>query len=187
VRQFQRLGTVEAPWGHLHFAERSQKSYRNPLRAGAITPWVDSSSPRIVGITFSRAGKTVTPENVKGDIDVIVQAYDRPPLPVPPPWADMPVTPACLRWRVLGGGKVVRPWHTPVDFRTRGLPQELFSVIFAPGTKQNHPNEPGTYRFFLAHGWTTSLLPNGPYRLEVEASDVSGNRARAGLPFTIAN
>jgi len=33
------LGHVDAPWLHVHFAERRAGSYRNPLRAGALTPW----------------------------------------------------------------------------------------------------------------------------------------------------
>jgi len=30
-------------------------------------------------------------------------------------------------------------------------------------------------------------LPDGPYRLEVEASDLAGNTGRHTQPFTIAN
>src|SRR3989442_1042567 len=71
VGQFERLGTIEAPWGHLHFAEHSRKTYRNPLRPGALTPWVDSSSPRIVEISFSRGGRKASAEPVPGDVDGI--------------------------------------------------------------------------------------------------------------------
>ena len=67
------------------------------------------------------------------------------------------------------------------------LPPSLFDVVFAPGTRQNHPSKPGLYRFYLAHGWDTRPFPNGLYRLQVEASDESGNKALAGLPFTIGN
>jgi hypothetical protein len=31
------------------------------------------------------------------------------------------------------------------------------------------------------------MLPDGPYRLEVEASDLRGNKGGMQLPFTIAN
>ncbi len=99
----------------------------------------------------------------------------------------MPVAPALLRWRVRKGGKVVRPWHTPVDLRTKMLDAALFAGVFAPGTRQNHPNHPGCYRFYLARSWSTGLLPNGSYRLDVQAADVTGNTASASLPFTIAN
>ena len=102
------------------------------------------------GSTFSRGGKDLSPLEVTGSVDVIVDAWDLPPLPVPPPWANMPVTPALLRWRVLRDGKVIRPWHAPVDFRRTLLPPSLFAVVFAPGTRQNRPNRPGRYRFYVA-------------------------------------
>src|SRR5262249_44627235 len=85
------------------------------------------------------------------------------------------------------GKKVVRPWHATVDFRKTLLPASLFPMIYAPGTRQNKPPKKGVYRFFLAHTWSTDTLPNGLYRLEVSASDISGNHATAALPFTIHN
>jgi hypothetical protein len=81
----------------------------------------------------------------------------------------------------------VRPWHSPVDFRRTLLPPSLFHVVYAQGTRQNRPNRRGRYRFYMAHGWTTSTLRNGLYRLEVSAADAHGNRAVGGLPFTVAN
>jgi hypothetical protein len=187
VRQHQLLGHVEAPWAHVHFAETWRRQYRNPLRPGALQPWIDPTSPRISGIEFSRAGKPLSPLEVTGAVDVIVDAFDLPPMRVPPPWANMPVTPALLRWRVLRKGRVIRPWHAPVDFRRTLLPASLFAAVYAPGTRQNRPNKPGRYRFYLARGWNTRRLANGLYRLEVSAADVHGNRAHAALPFTIAN
>src|SRR5207247_6612610 len=160
-------GHIEAPWGHLHFAESSRRRYRNPLRPGALEPWSDPTSPRIQGIHFFRGRKEVSPLAVSGSVDVIVEAWDKPPLPIPPPWAESIVTPALLRWRVLKGRKVVRPWHAPVDFRRTLLPASLFPVVYAAGTRQNHPNRPGLYRFFAAHPWDPRRLPNGLYRLEV--------------------
>jgi hypothetical protein len=188
VGQGQLLGHVEAPWGHVHFAESSRKRYRNPLRAGALTPWSDPSSPRIVSIELFQAGtkKKVRAEEVFGPVDVVVEAFDVPPLPVPPPWANMPVTPALLRWRVLRGQEVVRPWRSPVDFRNAMLDASLYSTIYAHGTHQNHPNQPGCYRFFLAHSWSTRILRKGPHRLEVEGSDCSRNKALAALAFTVS-
>ena len=59
--------------------------------------------------------------------------------------------------------------------------------MYAPGTRQNKPGKPGRYRFYVARTWSTRLLPNGLYRLEVSAADAHGNTARAGLPFTLAN
>ncbi len=176
VRRHQVVGHVEAPWGHLHFAESYRQRYRNPLRPGALEPWSDPTSPRITKISFQRGRRELSPLAVSGAVDVVVEAHDLPPLPVPPPWANMPVTPALLRWRVLRGRKVVRGWHAPVDFRKSLVARELFPAVFAPGTRQNHPGKPGLYRFYLAHTWSTRLLPNGLYRLQVEASDESGQQ-----------
>jgi hypothetical protein len=188
VRRHQLLGHVEAPWAHLHFAESRGRTYLDPLRPGALSPWSDATSPRIAHVGFFRGAREVPPAGVHGVVDVICEAYDLPPLPVPPPWNGLPVTPARLRWRVLhAGGRIARAWHTPVDLSRRLLPRELFDVVYAPGTRQNHAGKPGRYRFVLAHGWTTSLLPDGPYRLEAEAVDERGNRARVRLPFAIAN
>ena len=189
VKQGQLLGHIEAGWGHVHFAESSRKQYRNPLLPGSLTPWSAPTSPRIAHVGLLRTGATeeLAPSEVSGAVDLVVEALDLPPLPVPPPWADMPVTPAVLRWRVLGEAGVVRPWHTPIDFRKALLPASLFPAIYAPGTRQNKPSKPGCYRFFLARNWSTRLLADGGYRLEVEASDCSGNRALAGLAFTVQN
>jgi len=43
------------------------------------------------------------------------------------------------------------------------------------------------YRFYLAHTWSTRLLPDASYRIEVEASDLHGNRGTLELPFTLVN
>jgi len=187
VKRHQLLGHIEAPWGHLHFAESSRRRYRNPLRPGGLEPWSDPSSPRVAGIHLFRGDKELSPLTVRGSVDVIVEAWDKPPLPIPPPWADSIVTPALLRWRVLQRRRVIRPWHAPVDFRRTLLPASLFPVVYAPGTRQNHPNRPGLYRFYAAHTWDTKHLPNGLYRLEVAVADAQGNRAHAGLPFTVSN
>ena len=52
---------------------------------------------------------------------------------------------------------------------------------------QNHAGKPGVYRFYLAHTWSTQLLPDGAYVLEVEALDLAGNTGSLRLPFTLAN
>ena len=187
VARHQLLGHVLGPWGHVHFAEHRRGEYVDPLRPGALAPWSDPTSPRIAAIEFERGGRRVPPQRVSGAVDVIVEAYDRPPLRPLEPWQDVILTPARIRWRVLHRGKVVRPWHTPIEFGQTMLPKERFHAIYARGTRQNRPGKPGRYRFFVAHTWTTHLLPDGRYRLEAEASDERGNLARAGLEFVLAN
>jgi peptidase M23-like protein len=187
VAKHELLGHVEAPWLHLHFAERRIGSYRDPLRPGALSPWTDTTRPHVTRIAFSRNGRTLAPGSIAGAVDVIAEAHQMPPLAVPPPWDGLPVTPARLRWRVRHGGRTVRPWRTPVDFSQTLLPADRFRWVYAPGTRQNRPGKPGLYRFFLAHTWSTTLLPDGDYRLEVEASDLFGNRGSLVLPFTLVN
>jgi hypothetical protein len=187
VAQHELLGHVDAPWLHVHFAERRAGIYRNPLRPGALTPWADHTKPQVTSISFSRGGTVIPPNQVSGAVDVIVEAHDTPPLPVPAPWNGLPVTPARLRWRVTHGAAVVRAWHTPVDFSDELLPASAFHRIYAPGTTQNHAGQPAILRFFLAHSWSTSTLPDGNYSLEVEASDLGGNTGTLAQAFTLAN
>jgi hypothetical protein len=187
VRQHQLLGHVQAPWLHVHFAERRGGMYRNPLRPAGLTPWKDTSRPRVTAVRFMRNGRELPRELVHGAVDVIAEAHDPPPRPVPPPWNGLPVTPAKLRWRVLRGGAVVRAWHTPVDFSRTLIPKERFRSVFAPGTRQNRAGSPGLYRFYLAHTWSTDRLRDGPHRLEVQAADLDGNVGSLAVSFTVVN
>jgi hypothetical protein len=187
VERHQLVGHVQAPWLHVHFAERRSGAYRDPLRPGALTPWRDTTRPKVTRIVLSRNGRALSPAAISGAVDVIAEAHQLPPLAVPEPWQGLPVTPARVRWRVRRGGHTVRPWHTPVDFSKRLLPQEDFRRIYAPGTCQNRPGKPGLYRFCLAHTWSTTALPDGSYHLEVEASDLRGNKGSLQLGFTLAN
>ena len=187
VRKHQLVGHVEAPWLHLHFAEHRSDVYRDPLRPGALTPWRDTTKPRVTKIVLSRNGRALDPAAISGAVDVIAEAHQMTPRKVPAPWDGLPVTPARVRWRVRRGGRTMRPWHTPIDFGKHLMPKEAFRRIYAPGTRQNRAGKPGLYRFYLAHTWSTTLLDDGPYRLEVEATDLRGNNGRLHLPITIAN
>ena len=187
VTRHQLLGTVDAPWLHVHFAERRNGEYRNPLRKAGLAPWHDTTRPHITAVSFLVDGHELDPRAVRGAVDVVVEAFDLPPVPVPAPWHGLPVTPARIRWRVLRNGNVVRKWHLPIDFTKSLLRQDRFAAIYAPGTRQNHAGEPGRYRFFLAHTWSTNRLPDASYVLEVEASDLGGNADVHRQEFTLAN
>ena len=132
-----------------------------------------------------RAARTPTKERASNKS--ARQPRKLPARKVPAPWDSLPVTPARLRWRVRRGDRTVRPWHAPIDFGKELLPQEDFRRIYAPGTRQNRQGKPGLYRFYLAHTWSTTLLDDGHYGLEVEASDLRGNKGRLHLPFTLIN
>ena len=187
VAKHQLLGHTEAPWLHLHFAERRAGSYRDPLRPGALSPWSDGTPPHVTKIVLSRDGRALPAGAIFGPVDVIAEAHQMPPLPVPPPWQGLPLTPARMRWRVRRNNRTVRSWHTPIDFSQGLLPQDQFSRVYAPGTRQNRPGKPGLYRLYLAHTWSTRMLADGDYELEVEASDLYGNRGMLALPFALVN
>jgi hypothetical protein len=187
VARHELLGHVEAPWLHVHFAERRGGTYRNPLRPAGLAPWRDTTKPRVTAVRFLRNGRELPADALSGAVDVVAEAHDLPPIQVPPPWDGLPVTPARVSWRVLRGSNVVRTWRTPVDFTKTLIPQDRFRTVYAPGTRQNHAGKPGLYRFYLAHTWSTHLLADGVYRLEVEAADLGGNTGTLRVPFALVN
>jgi Peptidase family M23 len=188
VKQGQLLGHVLPGWGHVHFAENLNGVYVNPLRRGALTPYTDTTPPTVEAVTITRAGRTVNPAKVSGVVDLTCDAYDVPQEDPPWPWQQTRVTPALIRWRIVReDGQPATGWKTAVDFRFALLPDGLFNLVYAPGTKQNRANRPGRYVFYLKEGWSSARLANGSYRLVVGAWDTRGNAGYGTLSFTIAN
>ena len=171
------LGYVKPPWEHVHFAEFDGTTYVNPLRAGGLEPFIDTTTPVVGPIDAQDAG---------GRLDATVEAYDPPPLVPPAPWQDAVWTPALIRWRLVPAGGAPLPWRTAVDF-SRLLPSRDYDSIYAPGTHQNAPGLPGRYIFWLAHGLDTRALPDGTYELDVEAEDTQGNTGTASTAVVIDN
>ena len=187
------LGHIAPTWGHVHFAERTagpgpQGTYWNPLRQGGLTPFADFGAPVV-----SRIVPSLPAGSLYGPVDLVAEAFDRPPISAPPPWHDIPVTPALVRWRLVRNAQQVVPWRIAADFRTSFVPDVVgnsdvhFGDVYAPGTRQNHPNEPGLFRFWLGRGFDTHAHPDGDYRLDVEVADVRGNASRGHLVLTFAN
>ena len=188
VKQGDLLGHVERGWGHVHFAENLNGVYVNPLRRGALAPYTDATPPTVEAVSVTRAATAVDPAKVSGVVDLTCDAYDVPEIDPPWPWQESRVTPALIRWRIVAAdGEPATRWKTAVDFRFALLPDGLFSLVYARGTKQNRSNRPGRYVFYLAEGWSSAKLPNGSYRLVVGAWDIRGNGGYGTLPFTIAN
>jgi hypothetical protein len=182
----QLLGHVEAPWGHVHFAESIQGRYVDPIRPGALQPFVDVGHPTISKIMFRRGKNEVKTDRVKGRVQICCFAHDTTPIAVPAPWRHMPVAPSRVRYRIFCAGRCVLPLRAGVDLRIFRKPA-AFGTIYGPDTRQNHPNKPGLYSYILAHDWNSAAFPNDLYHLEVQAADVHGNRASSTLPFTIRN
>ncbi len=186
VRRHQLIGYVEPGRGHVHLSESVGAAYLNPLRPGALAPFDDDTQPRITNVELSAGSGRVDLTAVRGAVDLVAGAYDTPPLAPPGLWAASRVTPALVRWRILGLQGIVVPWRIAVDFRLSLLPRSLFNLVYAPGTRENRAARPGDYRFYLARGFDTSTLPPGLYHLQVWAADTRRNRAIALLPFTVA-
>ncbi len=183
IRLQQLIGWVKRRWAHVHPAESVDGMYLNPLRPGGLEPCVDDTRPTIDSVLLLQRDRPVDPAHLSGTIDLVVDAYDTPPLAPPEPWADARVTPVLVGWRLLPGGE----WGVVTDFRSVLLPSALFPLVHARGRRQNHGGRPGDYRFYLAQDWDSHLLPNGEYRVEVAVSDTARNTATAIGPITIAN
>lgn len=183
------VGHIERPWGHVHFSEAEGGAYVNPLRPGALRPYVDHTKPTVHSVTFEHDGAP-SGDLVSGTLDLVAEAFDTTPIAVPAPWNDRPVAPALVEWRLVGARTMSSPaWHVAVDFRD-ALPAAAYPAIYAPWTRQNRPSKRhghGRYRFYLARGLDTRALPNGRYQVVVQASDTAGNTTRFARVFTVAN
>jgi hypothetical protein len=173
VRRHELLGHIARGWGHVHFAERRDGVYVNPLRPGALGPYTDPLAPSIREISLV---------HTRGGVEILANAYDTTWPPVPGRWSNEPVAPALLQWRILRSGAPAGDWRTAADFRSRMLDARLFSTIYAPPTAQNHEGRAGLYCFYLSQVWKPA---DGSYRIEVAASDMRENRAVARLDVTI--
>jgi hypothetical protein len=157
----------------VHFAEFDGRTYVNPLRRGALTPYRDTTVPvvRAIDVDLSSSGR------MKATVD----AFDLPPMRPPGLWRDAIFTPEIVRWRLLAGGVAIVPWTVASDFRSFLTPR-ADTAVYAPGTRQNRPGRPGRYRFWLTHGM--SLL-DGSYAIQVQAIDPRGNTGFGAYEFEV--
>jgi len=166
------IGHIEAPYGHVHFSERLDDRYVNPLRRGAMGPFTDLTTPVVRSATIDRSGA------------LVVEAYDETPIAIPRPWHDLPVMPAVVRWRLLTTtGAVAIGWRTAVDFRQTIPYASEFDRVWADGVTQNHVREPGRFRLRLVEADDLRALGHDSYVVEVAVTDTRGNGARARVPL----
>jgi hypothetical protein len=181
------LGHIAAGWAHVHLAERSGGEYWNPLRSGALVPFADYGPPVVDRIVAERGGAAIDPRALTGIVALVAETHDVTPIVAPQPWRGLPVTPALVRWRLVRDAHEVVPWQVTADFRSTLLPASRYDAVYAAGTRQNHPNAPGLYRFLLAGAFDTRAHPDGRYRLDVEAADIRRNASRGHLEIVLAN
>jgi len=173
VQAGQEIGVVRPGFGHVHFAELDGHTYVNPLRRGALTPYRDTTTPLVGPIDVDMSS---------GKLRATVEAFDIPELRPSGAWRDAIFTPEVVRWRLLERGLAVVPWTTVANF-SRFLEPDKYTSIYAPGTRQNRPNHPGRYLFWLTHGMSVG---DGTYAIQVEASDTRGNTGAAAYEFDVS-
>jgi hypothetical protein len=181
------VGYIAAGWGHVHFSEVRDGVYLNPLRPGALGPYADTTAPTVKSLRVERDGRGVSREVLRGAVDLVAEAFDSTPLAVPKPWANRPVTPALVRWRVVDrSGATVAPWTTALDFRRTIPANGDYGRLYARWTRQNRPWSNGRYRIVLVRDWETSTVPAGRYEIEVAATDTQGNASAQRFPVRVA-
>jgi murein DD-endopeptidase MepM/ murein hydrolase activator NlpD len=193
------LGTILKGQEHVHFTELDNHKIVNPLQLGHLTPYGDRTRPEVDAITFRAddTGRDLMPNFLRGRVEMIVEAYDTPSLPVPGAWHGMPVAPAKISWRLqtLGGRTLLRE-RMAVDFR-QGIPSSsLFWSYYARGTYQNMSvfkphysyGQPGCFLYKLTRSpFDTRTLRDGIYDLVVTATDIRGNETSSTRRFTVHN
>jgi murein DD-endopeptidase MepM/ murein hydrolase activator NlpD len=184
VRRHQLLGRIRTGWGHVHFAESRGGHYNNPLRKGALTPYVDHTTPVVESIVLlSAAGTAVDPHNASGTVTIVSSIYDPPQIAPPPPWDVARLAPSMIWWSLNGNG--VAQSALVADFGAGLPPSFLYSLVYAPGTWQNKAHRPGRYLYRSVLDTTT--LPNGTYSLQVAAMDTRHNVGSATIELRTAN
>lgn len=187
IRLQQPIGQIAPGYGHVHFAETKLQTYLNPLRPNALKPYSDTTQPIVEAVTFAGERGLQSPQAVTGAIDLLVAAYDIPPVALPAPWEGSRLSPAVIQWRITREGVEVVPWTIAVDFRATRPPAWYFAQVYGPATRQNKARRPGNYVYYLAHAWDSRVVPNGAYVLEVSAADTRRNAGTAAVPFTVSN
>ena len=176
------IGHIAPTWGHVHFAEYQSGTPLNPLRPGALGPYVDTTTPLITGLGIPWHGLAVAPAKpVTGRTALVVEAHDMPQLKVAGAWSDLSAAPELVRWRIDSGR-----WSTALDVR-RVLPKGIaYDEVYAYHTHQNRPHRRGHYLIYLARDWDTTALRPGRHSLDVLVADIRGNQACSSVVITVA-
>ena len=185
------LGTAIPRRGHLHLTEIRGTCAVNPLAPGHLEPYQNPTRPEIVALdAIDPHGTLLDPTRIAGPFGLVVQAQDQTPHQLPPPWQDLPVTPATVRWRLTDAkGRVLLPWTYAADFAVTIPPNRDYWRVYASGTHENfvgrgsQPQLPGTYTFKLTPS-STALAP-GHYTATVVVSTAGGNHTTQRLSFSV--
>jgi hypothetical protein len=188
------LGTAIPHRGHVHLTEIRGDCAVNPLAPGHLEPYRNPTRPEVVALdAVGPHGVLLNPAQIAGPFELVVQAQDMPPMPVPAPWQNLPVTPAIVRWRLTGPkGSVLIPWAYAADFAVAIPPNRDYWRVYAAGTHENfvdrvplQPQLPGIYDFRLTP--PGSDLAPGRYTATVQVSTINGNRSTRRLVFRVVS
>lgn len=188
VARHQLLGYVRAGAGHVHLSERRFGQWVNPLRAGGLSPYVDRTTPTIAKVALRPCipFQAVSVDAVSGCVDLVLQASDRPTLPLRGAWSGTALPP----YRISCAGLFTGPWipgGVSPELEFSHLFDGPLGDVYAPGTRQNRPNTPGKYFFWLARNLDTTSLADGLHTIGVSVSDIRGNETSTSFSFTVAN
>lgn len=194
------LGHIIRGNQHVHLTELDNSVSVNPLAAGHLSPYTDTTVPAVTSIRFrtSVTGVDLMPEFLRGRVELLASVADQPMLKVPAPWTDMPVTPALVTWQIqrAGTGKIVVPSHTAYDVRDHLPAPTAFWQVYARGTHQNmsvfgkHYSymQPGLFLLRLTPGgFDTRTLSDAVYELVVTATDIRGSHSSTMQRFSVHN
>ena len=193
------LGHILREEGHVHLTEYEKGRVTNPLATGHIGPYTDRTAPEVAAISFRKSdtGRDLLPNFIRGRVELVALAYDKPTMPVPGLWHTLPTTPALLTWRIqLWTGKVVVHEHVAFDHRSTVPPNSAFWNTYARGTYQNmsvfmpHYSylQAGCYLFKLTRQlYDTRTIRDGVYDLVVTATDIRRNSSSRSQRFTVHN
>ena len=172
------LGFVQPKREHVHLTHLEDGRAVNPLAPKRLSPYGDTTVPKVLDVTLQRAGSRIA---------LTAEAIDMPSLPVPGRWNGFPVTPALVTWRIEDStGRVVVPTRVGRDVRRTVPKNDRFWGTFARGTHQNWPvfdgrkerGMTGRYLFELSRRpLDTTALDDDAYVIVVIAEDMAGNRA----------
>ncbi len=192
------IGLVQRGSEHVHLTQIEHGRVVNPVGPGRLTPYRDTTTPQVVGISLRRgtAADDVLPQLVRGPVQIVVEAIDEPAVRVPGIWTGLPVTPARLTWRIeKWPGRVVVSERVARDVRESLPSNSRFWETYARGTSQNmavfgrHYSylQSGRYLFELSRHFDSGKLSDGIYTVFVTAEDIAGNRDVRSLRFTVRN
>jgi hypothetical protein len=188
VGRHELLGYVRRGAGHVHLSERRFGHWVNPLRPGGLSPYVDRIAPTIPKVVLRPCVpfQPIVVDAVSGCVNIVVQAFDLPALPLRGAWSGAVMPPYRITWSGLFSGTWVPPGVRP-SLELARLFEGPVGDVYAPGTRQNRRNTRGKYFFWLARNLDTRELDDGPHTISVTASDIRGNTASTSFSFTLAN